>query len=1247
MAVTLDAAHAAAQSNQYRQPICEILSCETVASIPFNGEFLSTSATNEQHPATIMHSTGRLIAAYLVGTSTIRYSYTDAARTFYTTVDFSLGSGRVGGEVAVCERADASVGIVWVETYGGNTSIKYRIVTVLGVDLSPAVTGTILTQASTAFLSGPAVAKLADDTYILVYGAQDGDSHYHLYRRTSSDFTTWAAAAEITLSGLADANRKAHPALLEIDTGALWLAFDYLVSTGASGEELTNAYWVTSTDKLASVSAVAAFTGYTGYEIRVEHPAMAQKVADQLYVLYDKIMASMHMDKDTTGWAGAASIGDMHFDTATQKLYVVNSYGGMFYSVVQIDVPTMTIDKQWTTSSSPAFSAYLAAGNCYWNTAQGSGHYVVVGKSDGYICVLDTVADSIAVFAFNSVPSYGVTANVTFTGARGGAGNYVLEKFMLDADAERIYCLMLCTNVWSPSMLVGYIDISGAGPNYPFTIIYEDTSVDAIFITLAFAQGNSWWEVVPTADIIIVSVTGANGYSGNGYLNVYNLSAGGLYKHYTLATNPTFPKWGLRYGIYNNGVIAGSFLYTSLYGQADYRGLCLIDLATDTVTYSRPSWATVNSYGLGRMALTDTGAYLINASGYGVTKYDGVTWTLYSNTTLPGLTPVATTSFIGPVAYNSTNDTILSGIGDAFGTQPWSGFVMFAENGYLKQSTYRIGTYAGGSWSWSTAAALVQGYTDYEAVATVDPSDSGLYVFWTNKDGTELSIKWDKEQPAFDLSDYLVRGEEITRSASIDPHTATWDSELNFTVSHGHLFDPSNSTSLLRQYLTMGRKITQRFGDTVGGVDYYEPYRHFAVSNDGEIAYERGKYPAMRVSCETPRRRWSQIHLTDTELYNTTPELIITDLLTTYAGISVGNISLGTWTGSKAIPFQAVDVSLGDAVDQIALHFGYSVRDGASGIIEAVRINDAGTVSQAYSDNTKIMNHQTHNKLANLQNKWIVECEEQSFIELLMQEELAAEFTASHRWNTGHRDYRINYTQGNKIFRNPRLEVVESVTSLAFDLAGSCSETLSDISHTEADQNLWDTYCIIEVDSPDLTAPFIASLAGLVSSYWWPDWLNLSAAQTVRFGSYFTAFWIFLALNILAATGNFQYRIYGQPVVKVRRKLQAEANDTALQVKMGQTIAGQKTEDPLCGSVADCKAIAEYQKMINMGERARWSGEKLVDLRNEEGDTISVIHPVSGQVVTIFLTNNGIRYLMPTIGSDTGAFNQTFEGWRR
>ncbi|OPY15250.1 MAG: hypothetical protein A4E66_00169 [Syntrophus sp. PtaB.Bin001] len=1248
--ITLDAALAAAQDSQTRKPICKIVSKENVDPIPFDGELLSTGTLNEQYPQARSHSTGRLFMAFMVGPDSghdyvLRYGYTDSSRTYFTYVDFPLADNHVGGEVSVYELADSYVDLIWEETYLGTRYIKYRKITVTGADSDPAVAGTIFTVDSDDFFTGPAFAKLPDDSYVLVYGLQDG-SDYRLYYRTSSNFTTWSSAAEIDLLSLTSTNRKANPSLLVLSSGAAWLLFDYVESIGPNGEELTNIYYVTSSDNFSTNSTPAALTVYTGYGEVAEHPAAAQSAAGTIYMAFDRVVSSLKIDKDSTGWTGTASpVSNMHVDIANQKLYVVSSVMGYgvktLICVVKVDLDTWTIDKCWTTSSVPAFPSYFSNTMGVWYDAyHGAGHYVLVGHANGVISVLDGKNDTIITYAFYDLSAYGIAKNVTWSPVGSGIA-MTIEKAWIDASSNKLYVALTRNYTFSACLQIGWIDLTQSGPAYTFTTIVSEDGTISISERMGLTSAYGWMEINVNAGLIIVSMEGI-GSDWKGSLRIYDLSTGGLWKNYTVDSNPTFPYRGLRRGVYNKGFIVGDFTYESLYGQADNRGLCIINTATDVIIYSRPSWESVNDYGLKDICLTDQEEYLVAADGYGIALFDGAAWALYDNNNLPGLTPTGEDNFTNPVSYNPTTRMIIAGHGDDY-FDNWSGLVMFSRDGYIRQSSYITGTLSGTVWSWNSIAPLVQGFTDYAAALVFDPDDN-LYAFWVNQNGTELSIKWDKDLADFDLTPYLLHGEVVERSSSIDPSTGNWDADLRFSCSSGHLFDTSNNSSMLKQYLSKGRKIEQQFGELISGVEYLEPKRVFTISSDGELAYESGTYPTINVECETPRKRWEQIHITASEYYETTPELIIADLITTYdASKTSADINLGTWDNSKTIEYQFVDMSLADAVDLIAIHFGYAIRDGAEGIIGAVKITDSGSITRTYSNNTKLFKATPKNDLSSFINQWIVTCEEKSFTELLMEEELAAEFAVSHRWNTGTKKYKINYTQGNKTFRNPRLDVVESVRSIMFKLAGDTSEQLIDSSHDEANQDLWDTYSEIAISSPDLTAMLAGAVALLAASYAIGD--IETEEETIPLGSYTRAFATWIALNILASTCNCQYRIYGQPVVKTRRTLQATSDDSESQVKMGQVITDTYTDD-ICGSVAEGQEIADFRKMVAINERKRWASEMAADLHNEEGDKISVIHPFSSQSINVFLTDLKTSYLASNAGENNGYFKQSFEGWR-
>jgi len=748
-----------------------------------------------------------------------------------------------------------------------------------------------------------------------------------------------------------------------------------------------------------------------------------------------------------------------------------------------------------------------------------------------------------------------------------------------------------------------------------------------------------------------------------GQLCIYDLTTGGLWKEYKYTTDQTFPYRGLRRAVYNGGLIVGDFTYEPLYGQEEYRGLCIIDTATDIISYERPTWATTNDYQLRDITLTDDGCYFITAGSYGMTLFDGTIWTLYDNDNLPGMTTSGVNDFSNPVVYNPTTRMAITGSGQDY-ADAWSGLTMFSRDGFIKQANYRIGILNGSTWAWSVIAPLVLGFVDYNASLAFDPADEGLYAFWTNRTNTELSTKWDKAFSEFDLGPYLLRRDPVERHSTVDPHTGNWDADLRFGVSHGHLFDSSNSHSLLRKYLLQGRLLKQQFGEEIAGVEYWESAHHFTVSYDGELTYHRGTYPTMQVEAETLRRKWETIHIVASEHfistinYDATPESVITRLLVTYAGLDAGDINLGTswsannWTMSYLMDYQFVDTLLADAIDMVAVHHGYYIRDSIDGKVEAVKISDANTVSRTYADQTKLFNATPLNRNSSMINQWTVRGEERGFTELLMAEEIAGELVASHRWNTGTKVWRVNYSTGDKVYRNPSMEIKDSATGLVFELAGDVTEQLLDNSHDETDETLWDTYCEIEVDSPDLTVALIATLGVLVGSFFLPDAVVtggfiFSGGHTIRIGSAVSSIACFVALSILGATANVSYVVHGQPVIRVRRQISATSNDTVFQTKMlGQILADQPFDDPLCVSVPDCQAVADFKKMVGMGERKRWKADMMADLHNEDGDTLSIKHPISGDTTNVFITDLTTIHKMPESPDGDGTFSQSFEGWR-
>lgn len=111
MAQTLPPALLAAQDAKVRQPCIELKASSFDESIPFIGRRLDEYAGTEKGLSVILHSSGRIYAAYVLEEDRIvQLAYTDAERTQFTYVD--IGSNLYGLECTLLELADQNIALI-------------------------------------------------------------------------------------------------------------------------------------------------------------------------------------------------------------------------------------------------------------------------------------------------------------------------------------------------------------------------------------------------------------------------------------------------------------------------------------------------------------------------------------------------------------------------------------------------------------------------------------------------------------------------------------------------------------------------------------------------------------------------------------------------------------------------------------------------------------------------------------------------------------------------------------------------------------------------------------------------------------------------------------------------------------------------------------------------------------------------------------------------------------------------------
>jgi hypothetical protein len=1250
MAIALGAELAAAQDEQSRKPIVEIVSSPSRSDIPFDGQFLTAETFQEYDPSVISHSSGRMVIAYVYyqgTTSGIKLVRTDAERTefFTTTLPLYTYIQNEIKSVSICEMTNGHIGMVLL--VHNKTSSRYylvrRIYTVEGAAVSDA---DIAYWTSSTYTSKAWVQTIGENAYLLVYGKASG-SDFYIYKRTSADYLTWSNESALSIGGLTSTWRLSNPSLIKISTGDIWLWFDALEQVGANNEELTNIYYSVSTDNGDTWADAVRVTDYNTFAQRANRPVAVQKTAAQMQLLFNRIAGAMHMDTNTAGWSGnSVAVLLLHFDSVARKLYFVagTRQNICVDRIIKIDIDSWTVEQYWDTTTTPAISPAISYPDRDWtpylNNAYCDENLIALfGESVDYkgaIFLLDGNTNTITTYAFCNFAKYGITQNVSHDIPAEGAIRHV----QVDKKNNRLYVYWSAVGTLYTRVGLGYIDLKEPGPMYGFNKVLHNYDVgikhsDNMGLSSA---ADHFSHVYPDDDYFIISWSNYSSYLG-GTL-VFILSTGALYKFYRRSTHDNYPRHGLYSCIYHANRLWGSFIYESGYGEDTKRGLCEIDFETDNIRYHRPTYQTWDSYRLGAtgnnsaMIAISPHEILIATNVSGVVKFDTIseTWVEYSNRTIPGFSKDGDDRGYVNVAYDPVEGLVMTGKRNILIS--WVGLTMFPIEGDLRQTQFKIGSDSGG-WDFGPSAQLIQGYRDYNATGAAEPgSTTAMYVFWTNENAIKKkSIKWDKDGSQIDLTEFVI-GEVATRK-SIDGSP----SSLSFSVSHGHLFDPYNQASLYSIMLRKGRKLALRFGEKIDGSSYWMDAGSYYVTGTS-FYLERGQYPEMKVEAEDRRAIWQQHHVYATEIYNTGPKEILTDVLQKQAGLTLGDIAMPDFVNSAPIEMQWIETTMDEIINQICHRFGYYFRFNQSGKATARRIVNMGDPDHVYPDNTKLFRFTPDDRYSDFTNRVTVQGQENTFTEVTFEEERVGFLNGTVGWWGYKKTFDVWYSEDrSRRCVHPRLHVLETATSIAFQLQGKITESLREGTMV----GYQDRYCIVRVEAPNLTPQLITAIALVGAGLSLGDLSFPMGGMTVPVGKVIEKAGLIWALMILASTGNYQYEIWAQPKGQVRRSIQATWDDIPHQNEIN-AIVEQKIDDPLCQTVSACHFVANFEGMIVQMQRRRVLIEKVAHLQDEDGDIIRVRHPYSGQTVDLFVTSLERRFKKST-GANDGYFIDQIEGW--
>ncbi len=1260
MALTLDPTLAAAQDSQSRHPLIEIVSESAIADIPFDGSDLTADSSFEPKSNAILHSSGRFCGIYKSAAGAFIFLYTDPARTEFFSVDIPLPASYVSVEGSLCEMSGGNVGLILKGTYSGSEKLRHMVVSPVGATVTAQAELATWTTADHV-ISSPFVIKLSGGTYFLIYIDKTvSGATYAIRKRTSSDFSSWSAEGSCSIGGLTATRAIYECSLLEDTTGQLWCWFSYVTSVSGSSE-LVNIYYSVSSDSGATWSSAANWTNYVTYDKVARHPRALQKIAAQMHVLFHDVSSIRRIDKNTTGYCYSSTIHELNavgmtFDPVTRKLYLVNTRGRpdapipvrTFSSILRIDVDTWSIDACWNDTSVPAIggsgSAFASPGpfgaEVWGERNHGERHLIPIASNcyanKLHVGILNGEEDTFTEFHFNA--ETGIAQNVTWTPPANT--EIFLSDTWVDYDSNRLYCVIVSKYFsTSATITIGYIDLSQTGPTYAFTLLFADVISGSDGISqynLIKSEGAGSAFFLPDDLLMVAAGVGGN-YVGSssslGALRIYTLSTPALYKVYRQTTVAQFPYNGVGIPLYIGGKIYAGFHWNSdaeIPGEGWKKGLCIIDIITDSVTYSQPGWATLDEYHLWVLRKISATGICMLSRFHGVTSFNisEATWVLYDNSTVAGLDTSANYKF-WEMALDLAGENIFI---DSYGA---AGYLLaaFPLAGIYKQAKYRIGTYSG-SWSWGSILDLVQGVFDYDLSAGIHSSN--IYALWTRGNATAFHLKWDKEGSSLDLSPYLLRSKEITCSWSIDGAA----NGLDFEVSHGHLFDPQNSKSLLSIYLRKGRRLAVRMGEKISGTDYWQAQGTFFVT-EGVIEYERRKYPSMRIRAEDIRHSWDESLIVATEYYQAQPKEIIEDILTGQAGLSLSDTNIPIFNDSTILYHQWIETSIKQVLDQIAERFGYFLRIEVDGKVGCRPISDGNPVDHVYSGLGWLVNYSPDDTYSRNVNRIIVSGKLRTPTTVLFAEEPVGQVDGTVGWWGGKKEIEFWFSvDHSRRCTNPRLQVSISVKNFNFRLGGG-GESITSIRSDKLG-------CTITVDVPNMVPALVALLVAIVATaiacsfcdsfMLKPGWCGVCMVILMTM--------ISTMIGIVASVASYRYEVFAQPYGEVYQTVQAAWDDDENQAYVGRQIP-QKIDDPLCYSVQHCQQVADQEGLISRLDRSRVKIIKTAHLQDEIGDTIQFNHPYSGLSLRFFITKLTRKMLIPDMKSRKhGYFLDEIEGWK-
>ena len=1260
MSITLSTGLWNALESKRHHPIAKIISSQLTSEFPLIGTQLRLGAVVEVQPQMFVHSSGRLISFWIEGGS-LMMAYSDIERTTWTvTVPYGSTWGGISAvDFAAIELSNGTIGIVWML---GNTGSYMGMwgttkITETGAYVT-ASTRYVVSSTQTSPKLYPSICRTSTGFLLTYEEIVNPGGGYYIRRQTLDDPTfmgAWSAISTITLNyPLVDTVPKGYPNVARYESGQIILVFDYRYDYQETRYK-QDLYYCLSNNDGVTFSTPAKFTNYNSYSEGAEAPNTAFCPDGNLIVSFHKKAAVINLRSTvTTGWncnnpnypySPCNGVRDIHFDSASGLLFVVVGGDDQTMCALVIDPETFQIIKYYNAvDSSPKFNIAFAESST--NVARsgyaGEGQYMVFGGAGSSgICLINHQTETITEYWFADV-NQGITKkniDIKLVEASMGVGD--CSGFKLDIEAGRLYLFFYNGYFWHPQNMYGYIDITEQADTvtgmYTWHLLNHWPSSHQMIYTWFRAFKNEGYAL---AGWNCTQLTNVLGLSGE--LIVLDYENGTVIKTYTPSSNAGFFYGGGTGAVIKDNKIYLGIQYLATYGQEDRRGLCIIDLLTDTMTYERPTYATYDDYRLLQPILIENDTKILWAAwggSGGLVEYDIAThtWRRFDGETNPGLSAAANFA-----AYDNTNNIIFQG------NYGGGGIYIYTPSGSFYTTEYMTGE-PGSPYTWGPIAQL--SYGPYNQLpATI--CDDRTYAFWLHEDpDTGYNyLNWSQSGLTEDVSGDLVKDQSLTIEWEVDR-----PARARFTLARGHLYDPTNVMSFYSGYLKKHRMVTIELGELSNGVEYFSPQGKFIVTGV-ELRLTKTSHPTITVTCEDRSTMWDEVIVTATQNYGgTSLAVIMTDLLEDVANLQSSDFLVtGAFTPNLHMLYsQWVDESLYDIIDQLSNHFGIFPYWNHSGVFTFKAFNLAAAVSHRYtnSENPLTQPAQFYSKWAKI-TEWSPQDSNMSYInrvtvkaeshvthEVIYPEERVCSMNGTCGWWGGHRDKIIWYSDDRtRTMRYPRLEVISSVkesTPYAKLIhIGGGAEYISDTDINE----LW---CEVTIEQPDMLM-YVFGLS-ILFLHW---------ATACIFCDFYVVGWCWvfimlmnLALSqliaILTGVASYEYEIWARPLGKVKQMVQATANDEDFQRDMGGQIIEHAFDDALAFNVEHCQMVADHEIAIVHAQRNRVTLKKICHLKDELGDIVEFPHPINNQYIKLFIAKLTRTF---TYG-DQGEFTDGLEGW--